>query len=122
MQSGTTGHMDSCPPVYREALIAGIICERFRDYWARNVSPNKNVRVYIGAYGAPDVAGNGYVPLWTLTSIAVRMRTSYPSFGGVALWDASLAFGEQNPSICELTHDVEVMGDGGREFRGRVHF
>jgi len=122
MQSGTTGPTDSCPPVYREALIAGIICERFRDYWACNVSPNKNVRVYIGTCGAPDVAGSGYVSLSTLTPIAVQMRTNYPSFGGVALWDASLAYGKWNPSICELAHDVEVMGDGGREFRGRVHF
>ena len=94
MQSGMTTYVGSCPPVYQEALIPAIICERFRDYWARNVSPNKNVRIYIGAYGAPEAVGSGYVPLSTLMSIAVQMRTSYPSFGGVALWDASLAYGE----------------------------
>jgi hypothetical protein len=81
-----------------------------RDYWARNVSPNKNVKVYIGAYGAPGAVGNGYVPVSTLALIALQMRRSYPSFGGVALWDASLAYGEWNPAICGLTHDGEVMG------------
>jgi len=66
-----------------------------RDYWARNVSPNKNVKVYIGAPGATGAAGGGYVPIATLSSIAVKMRQSYPSFGGVMLWDASQAYGEK---------------------------
>ena len=68
--------------------------ERSRDYWARNVSPNKDVKVYIGAPGATGAAGGGYVPIATLSSIAVKMRQSYPSFGGVMLWDASQAYGE----------------------------
>ena len=68
--------------------------DRFRDYWARNVTPNSNVKVYIGAYAAPGVNGSGYVPLSTLKSAAVQMRKSFPSFGGVMLWDASLAYGK----------------------------
>ena len=123
MRSGMAAYMDSCPPVYLEALIPGINYERSRDYWARNVSPNKDVRVYIGAYGAPPgTAGSGYVPLSTLASVAVQMRKCYPSFGGVALWDASLAYGEWKRSIRGLTHDGESWVMGGREFRGRVHF
>jgi len=35
------------------------------------------------------------VPIATLSSIAVKMRQSYPSFGGVMLWDASQAYGEK---------------------------
>jgi len=69
--------------------------ERFRDHWARNVSPNKNVKVYIGAPGANDTASIGYVPISKLKSVAVKMRKSYPSFGGVVLWDASSAYGEE---------------------------
>ena len=71
------------------------ITKRSRDYWARNVSPNKNVKVYIGAPGATGAAGGGYVPIATLSSIAVKMRQSYPSFGGVMLWDASQAYGKK---------------------------
>jgi len=69
--------------------------ERSRDYWARNVSPNKAVKVYIGAPGATGAAGGGYVPIETLSSIATKMRQSYPSFGGVMLWDASQAYGKK---------------------------
>jgi chitinase len=68
-----------------------------RDSWARTVSPNKNVKVYIGAPGSAQAAGGGYVPISTLSSIATQMRKSYPSFGGVMLWDASQAYGEKFP-------------------------
>ena len=62
------------------------------DYWARNISPNRNVKVYIGA-PADATAGGGYVPLATLKNIAQTTRKSFPSFGGVMLWDASQAWG-----------------------------
>lgn len=62
------------------------------DYWARNVSHNKDVKVYLAALAAHGAAGVvGYVPPSTLSTIAVQMRQSYPSFGGVMLWDASQA-------------------------------
>ncbi|KAJ7293237.1 class III chitinase [Mycena rebaudengoi] len=62
------------------------------DVWARSISPNRNVKIYIGAPGAPSAAGSGYVGPDTLASIAVQMRRSFPSFGGVMLWDASQAY------------------------------
>ena len=77
-----------------------------RDYWARNVSLNKYVKVYIGAPGAAGGADKGYVPISTLKSIAVQMRRSYPSFGGVMLWDASQAYGEEALFICGSTRGV----------------
>lgn len=65
-----------------------------RDYWARNVSPNPNVKVYIGAPASSTASGTGYVDSATLGSIATQMRNSFPSFGGVMFWDASQAYGE----------------------------
>lgn len=63
------------------------------DYWARNISHNKHVKVYIAALGAPGTTGNvGYVSPANLSTMAVQMRQSYPSFGGVMLWDASQAY------------------------------
>ncbi|KAF9786088.1 glycoside hydrolase superfamily [Thelephora terrestris] len=62
------------------------------DYWARYISPNKDIKVYIAALGGPVVNGTGYVPPAELGTIAVQMRQNYPSFGGVMLWDASLAY------------------------------
>lgn len=64
-----------------------------RDNWARTTSPNKNVKVYIGAPASSTAAGSGYQSIGTLSSIAVQMRKSFPSFGGVMLWDASQAYG-----------------------------
>lgn len=65
----------------------------YRDIWARTTSPNKNIKVYIGAPASSTAAGSGYVPISTLTTIAVQMRNSFPSFGGVMMWDASQAYG-----------------------------
>ena len=67
---------------------------RSRDHWARNISHNRDVKVYIAALGAPGVDDTGYVPASTLGAIAVQMQQSYPSFGGVMLWDASQAYSE----------------------------
>ncbi|KAH8549729.1 class III chitinase [Umbelopsis sp. PMI_123] len=62
------------------------------DYWARNVSPNKNVKVYIGAPASSSAAGGGYVSASTLTTISQTTQADFPSFGGIMLWDASQAY------------------------------
>jgi len=62
------------------------------DAWAKNTSPNKNVKIYIGAPAAPTAAGSGYVDAATLASIAKTTRSQYSSFGGIMLWDASQAY------------------------------
>ncbi|KAJ6627271.1 glycoside hydrolase, partial [Mycena sp. CBHHK59/15] len=59
------------------------------DIWARTISPNPNVRVYVGAPAAALAAGSGYLSPGNLSSIALQMRKSFPSFGGVMLWDAA---------------------------------
>ncbi|CAO3615057.1 unnamed protein product [Cunninghamella blakesleeana] len=61
------------------------------DYWAKNISPNKDIKVYIGAPASKSAAGGGYVPLEKLSEIAVTTQKSFPSFGGVMFWDASQA-------------------------------
>ncbi|KAI8336186.1 glycoside hydrolase superfamily [Chlamydoabsidia padenii] len=66
------------------------------DYWARNISPNKDIKVYIGAPASPSAAGGGYVPLDTLSNIALSTRKAFPSFGGVMFWDASQAVANGN--------------------------
>ena len=64
-----------------------------RDKWAKTDSPNKDVKVYIGAPAAPQAASHGYVNAETLASYAAQMRNQYSSFGGIMLWDASWAHG-----------------------------
>lgn len=74
----------------------------FRDYWARYISLNKNAKVYIGAPASSTAAGQGYVDAGTLGTIATQMRKSFPSFGGVMLWDASQAYGDRSHSVSIL--------------------
>ncbi|EIN13628.1 glycoside hydrolase family 18 protein, partial [Punctularia strigosozonata HHB-11173 SS5] len=62
------------------------------DNWARTISPNKNVKIFVGAPASSSAAGTGYQAIGTLSNIAVQMRKSFPSFGGVMLWDASQAY------------------------------
>jgi chitinase len=66
------------------------------DYWARSVSRSKTTKVYLGAPASSSAAGGGYVDINTLSRIATQMRKSFPSFGGVMLWDASQAYGASN--------------------------
>ncbi|EIW57168.1 glycoside hydrolase [Trametes versicolor FP-101664 SS1] len=61
------------------------------DTWAKTKSANKKVKVYIGAPGSADSAGEGYVDVGTLADYVADAQAKYSSFGGVMLWDASTA-------------------------------
>ncbi|KAJ7104314.1 glycoside hydrolase [Mycena belliarum] len=60
------------------------------DNWAKTVSPNKNVKIFIGAPAAASISG--YVSAAQLGAIGVATRAQYSSFGGIMLWDASQAY------------------------------
>jgi len=62
------------------------------DNWARTKSPNRDVKVYLGAPAGPKAAGNGYVDANTLANVARSAQGKYKSFGGVMLWDADVAY------------------------------
>lgn len=62
------------------------------DNWAKTVSPNPNVKIYIGAPASSAAAGSGYVDPSTFANIVQQIQSQYTSFGGVMLWDASQAY------------------------------
>ncbi|PFH49205.1 glycoside hydrolase family 18 protein [Amanita thiersii Skay4041] len=62
------------------------------DQWARRGSPNSNVKIFLGAPGAPGAAGNGYVDIETLSAMVSDAQSRYRSFGGVMLWDADASY------------------------------
>lgn len=70
-----------------------------RDNWAKTVSPNKNVKVYIGAPASSTAAGSGFVDINTLSSIIQQTKSQFSSFGGVMFWDASQAYGSFSRSV-----------------------
>ncbi|KAG5653230.1 hypothetical protein H0H81_001613 [Sphagnurus paluster] len=81
------------------------------DNWAKTASPNKNVKVYIGAPAASSAAGSGYVSAATLGKIAQETRAKYSSFGGIMLWDASQAYGNGRFDIA-IKNAIAVTGGG----------
>ncbi|KAL4264285.1 glycosyl hydrolase 18 family protein [Pleurotus pulmonarius] len=82
------------------------------DNWARTVSPNKNVKIYIGAPASTSAAGSGYQSPDRISSIAVQMRKSFPSFGGIMLWDASQAYANNRYDKAVKSALVSAGGTG----------
>ncbi|KAG1324636.1 hypothetical protein G6F62_008986 [Rhizopus arrhizus] len=68
------------------------------DHWARHTSPNRNVKVFLGLPGSSAAAGSGYVPFKTLEPVVKRLYSTYSSFGGVMLWDASASYSNKEVS------------------------
>ncbi|KAJ3837820.1 glycoside hydrolase [Lentinula raphanica] len=62
------------------------------DNWAKTVSPNPDVKVYIGAPASSTAASNGFVDASTLGSILQTTKATFSSFGGAMLWDISQAY------------------------------
>ena len=63
-----------------------------RDNWAKTISKNKNVKIYVGGLASPTAGSSGYVDQTTFINIALAARDAYSSFGGVMFWDASQAW------------------------------
>ncbi|KAF9187573.1 Chitinase 1 [Haplosporangium sp. Z 767] len=61
--------------------------------WAKTVSTNKNVKVYLGIPASRTAANTGYVGPEKLREIMDAVRCKYSSFGGIMMWDMSQAYG-----------------------------
>ena len=86
-----------------------------RDNWAKTQSLNKDVKVYIGAPGSGNAAGSGYVDVNTLSKYAKHAQKTWSSFGGIMLWEMSLAVGQceshpggSTPFTCVLKKNTIV--------------
>ncbi|KAK5129200.1 hypothetical protein LTR08_003750 [Meristemomyces frigidus] len=64
------------------------------DKWAKTVSLNPNVKVFLGVPAGSTAAGSGYTSVVGLTPI-VEYCNTFSSFGGVMAWDFSQAYGSQ---------------------------
>ncbi|KAF9523546.1 glycoside hydrolase superfamily [Crepidotus variabilis] len=87
-----------------------VLTARPRDNWAKNTSPNKGVKIFIGAPASSTAATSGYVDASTLSNIAASTRSKYSSFGGVMFWDASQVFGNNR---IDKTVKAALGGGGG---------
>lgn len=59
--------------------------------FAETVSPNKNIKLYLGLPGAPSAAGSGYISDLNKLQSVVQSISEFSNFGGISLWDASQA-------------------------------
>jgi len=62
------------------------------DNWAKTTSPNKDIKIYVGAPASLTAAGSGYLDVASLGNVIQQIRSQYSSFGGVMLWDISQAY------------------------------
>lgn len=77
-------------------------CDPGRNEWAQN-SPNKDVKLYIGAPASENAANTGsYVPVDRLAQLWQETKSNYSSLGGVMLWDARWASESASSSILLL--------------------
>ncbi|KAH6672159.1 glycoside hydrolase superfamily [Halenospora varia] len=60
------------------------------DTWAKTISLNPNVKVFLGIPGSASAAGSGYVSGTALGQI-IAFCKGFSSFGGVMIWDESQA-------------------------------
>jgi chitinase len=82
------------------------------DQWARGVSKNKNVKVFMGVPGNVG-AGRGYAPPSALGPV-IESSNKLSSFGGVMIWDASQAYTNGN-----FIGDIKKKLNEGTRHSGR---
>ncbi|KAK6460220.1 chitinase, partial [Scheffersomyces coipomensis] len=58
--------------------------------FALTVSPNKDIKLFVGLPGSVSSAGSGYVDISTVSS-TISTIISDPAFGGISIWDVSTA-------------------------------
>lgn len=63
------------------------------DDWAKTMSLNSHVKIYLGVPASRTAANAGYVTAEKLSEIVDELRCKYNSFGGIMMWDASQAYG-----------------------------
>ncbi|KAI8985151.1 chitinase 1 [Pilobolus umbonatus] len=79
------------------------------DAWARNTSPNKNVKILLTIPGSSTAASTGFAPISNIVSVAPLLASKYSSYGGVAVWDASQTW--NNGDFASSLYSV-VKGSG----------
>jgi chitinase len=73
------------------------------DNWAKNTSPNKNVKLLIGVPAAPG-AGGGYTSGSKLKA-AINWSQKYSNFGGAMMWDMSQLY-SNSAFLSEIVSDL----------------
>lgn len=60
--------------------------------YANSVSPNANIKLFLGLPGSPTAAGSGFISDLDLLQSTVSSIKGNANFGGIAIWDASQGY------------------------------
>lgn len=77
--------------------------------YAESVSPNKNIKLYLGLPGSATAASTGYISDLSLLKDTISKVSSSGSFGGVAMWDASQAFTNKIDGQSYVSHVKSIL-------------
>ncbi|KAJ1679921.1 Chitinase 2 [Spiromyces aspiralis] len=83
------------------------------DNWARDRSLNPDVKVYFGLPGSTTAARSGYIDPTELARIIPDVRSKYPSFGGVSMWDASQGASNKIGDKSYTQHVADILRANG---------
>ncbi|QLQ82148.1 hypothetical protein HG537_0G04030 [Torulaspora globosa] len=79
--------------------------------YAQSVSPNKNIKLYLGLPGSATAASSGYISDLSLLEDTISKISSSGNFGGVAMWDASQAFSNQINGQSYVSHVKSILSN-----------
>ncbi|QLG74352.1 hypothetical protein HG535_0G02360 [Zygotorulaspora mrakii] len=83
--------------------------------YAQTVSPNKNIKLYLGLPGAATAAGSGYISDLSLVKKTIQDISSSEYFGGIAMWDASQAFSNQVDGESYVAQIKNILEDNTQD-------
>lgn len=92
---------------------SGFNWDTWKDY-ATNISPNKNIKLYLGIPASSSAAGSGYSSPEQISSILQNIKSD-SSFGGIMMWDASQAFNNiiGGQTYCHIMKSLVSGGSSG---------
>lgn len=85
------------------------------DTWtdfAANVSPNKNIKLYVGLPGEARSAGSGYLAAADVAANLPLLVLLSPAFGGFSFWDASLAIANVDAQGQNMAQALKAVANG----------
>lgn len=83
------------------------------DTFVTSESYNSDAKVYLGVPASSSAAGSGYEPASTVVEAANYLQSTYNTFGGVMMWDASQAWANAVSDSQNFAQAVKAGLDGG---------
>lgn len=81
--------------------------------FAQTISPNSNIKLYLGLPGSATAAGSGYISDLETIKTTVQTISGSENFGGIMLWDASQGFDNKVDGVAYIAHMKNILKGSG---------